>query len=291
MLDSTNVIRYLNSYIYRILYINNKKTKNVILISGSGRSGTTWLGDVINWNNDYRIIFEPFDPRKNKSVPTKLLRLYINPNYKDRNVFLFWNEVFYGKFRSLWSDRQNRRFFCSNRLVKEIRSNLHLKWLRENFPKIAIVYIIRDPVDVVYSRIEQGWDVNLEQIINQKELVSLHLRPFISEIQSASSLVSKHAFMWSIENYVSLKEMKVKDITLVEYEKLGQLKYVRNIFSKLGMEDIPNKSILSISSFTRGRGALKNNKEKFRQEYESEITRISSLFNIEALMKKFISND
>ena len=41
----------------------NYSPSNTVLIAGSGRSGTTWLSEILNYNNDYRSIFEPFYPR------------------------------------------------------------------------------------------------------------------------------------------------------------------------------------------------------------------------------------
>ena len=38
--------------------------RDTILLAGSGRSGTTWVSDIMNYDNEYRYIFEPFHPRK-----------------------------------------------------------------------------------------------------------------------------------------------------------------------------------------------------------------------------------
>ena len=37
---------------------------DVVLISGSGRSGTSWLANICNYKNDFRYIFEPLNPKK-----------------------------------------------------------------------------------------------------------------------------------------------------------------------------------------------------------------------------------
>ena len=50
-----------------------KDQKNVVFISGVGRSGTTWLTELINYNHRYRILFEPFHNKKVKIVQNFLL--------------------------------------------------------------------------------------------------------------------------------------------------------------------------------------------------------------------------
>jgi hypothetical protein len=35
----------------------------IVWVIGDGRSGTTWLMELINWRKTYREMFEPFHPR------------------------------------------------------------------------------------------------------------------------------------------------------------------------------------------------------------------------------------
>ncbi|MEM8863884.1 MAG: hypothetical protein AAGD96_36710, partial [Chloroflexota bacterium] len=45
-----------------------------IVLAGSGRSGTTWLGNIISANPNVGILFEPFDNRRVPDVlPLKLI--------------------------------------------------------------------------------------------------------------------------------------------------------------------------------------------------------------------------
>ena len=45
-------------------YIDAHNIKHTILIAGTGRSGTTWLSDTINYKNQFRYIFEPLHSNK-----------------------------------------------------------------------------------------------------------------------------------------------------------------------------------------------------------------------------------
>ena len=42
------------------LYLDtDKRLENTVLVAGSGRSGTTWLAQILNFRKEFRMIFEP----------------------------------------------------------------------------------------------------------------------------------------------------------------------------------------------------------------------------------------
>src|SRR5918993_801944 len=47
------------------LYVDLEKGdhRRSVFLAGSGRSGTTWLSEIINHRRGYRYVFEPFNPR------------------------------------------------------------------------------------------------------------------------------------------------------------------------------------------------------------------------------------
>ncbi len=60
---------------------------NTVWIIGDGRSGTTWLGDIINWKKNYREMFEPFHPNKVKSAKPYTLHQYMRVDDDSDNYF------------------------------------------------------------------------------------------------------------------------------------------------------------------------------------------------------------
>lgn len=40
------------------------RDENSVFLAGFGRSGTTWIFDIINYKNEYRYTFELFHPLK-----------------------------------------------------------------------------------------------------------------------------------------------------------------------------------------------------------------------------------
>ena len=99
----------------------NHDIKNTVLLAGVGRSGTTWLSDIINYNNAYRDMFEPF---YNDRVPMcKPLRnkLYLRRDEVNSKVEGISNKILSGKIRNSWCDSQNKRIFSTQRILKDIR--------------------------------------------------------------------------------------------------------------------------------------------------------------------------
>ena len=77
------------------------------LIAGSGRSGTTWILDVLTQVNGMRPIFEPLHPT---AVPAaaSFANQYIDPDRKMLELKQFLDGVFNGELHSLWTDYRIR---------------------------------------------------------------------------------------------------------------------------------------------------------------------------------------
>lgn len=213
--------------------------RDTTLVAGSGRSGTTWLSTLINHDNEYRFIFEPFHPAKVAPCEGFLRKQYLRPE-DDREMYLAAAEkILSGKVRSRWADRFNRKLVARKRLVKDIRANLLLGWLRHNFPGMPTVLLLRHPCAVADSRLRLGWRDNLDENMAQKQLVGDHLKPFESDILAAKDPFERSIFLWCIENYVPLRQPGSEKLHVVFYENLlaDPEKELSSVFDFLGEED------------------------------------------------------
>jgi hypothetical protein len=198
----------------------NFSLADTIILAGSGRSGTTWLGNIIAANPNMRILFEPFDPRRVPQVETLPLFAYARPN----GDYPQWAEavgpVLTGQVENEWINRQGgKRWWAGRRLVKTIRANLMLAWLDCTFyPKI--VFTTRHPAAVVLSRVKLGWDAHLDNFLSQPELVTDYLDPFVDVILAAKTPVQQHAAAWCIENFIPLQQMRAHNWIFCTYESL-----------------------------------------------------------------------
>ncbi len=103
----------------------NRDYRKAVFLAGVGRSGTTWISEVINYNNDYRYIFEPFHPHKVPICSHFRYRQYLEPNNTDPRFIAPTNSILSGRIRTRWSESLNHKTLCDRRLIKDIRAILH----------------------------------------------------------------------------------------------------------------------------------------------------------------------
>ena len=193
---------------------------NSVFLAGSGRSGTTWLSEIINHDNEYRYIFEPFYPDKVAVCKNFRRKQYLRPEDQRKEFLEPARAILSGRVRSLWTDRFNKKLLVRRRLIKDIRANLLLGWIRPNFPEMPLVLLLRHPCAVTDSRLALGWRDVLDDTLEQASLVEDFLAPFETEIRNAEGAFERSVFLWCIENYVPLKQLNKEDLLLIFYEDL-----------------------------------------------------------------------
>jgi hypothetical protein len=203
-----------------LFFDGDRNDKNSLLLAGSGRGGTTWVAEVINYRNDFRYIFEPFLNNKVKSCRHFAFRQYLRPENNEPQYLNPARRIFSGSIRSDWTDAFNKRFFCTKRLIKDIRVNLFLKWIRAHFPEMPIVFVLRHPCAVVTSRLHLGWNDNYADFLHQTQLIQDHLEPFVKPMTQAKTPFERHMFFWCVENYVPLQQLRRGDVHVMFYEDL-----------------------------------------------------------------------
>jgi len=229
-------------------FYDTKNINNTIIVAGVGRSGTTLLAETINYDNKFRLMFEPFHKYKMKTLSEMNYRLYISPLNNNEKLKEEYSKILSGDIRNKWVDQYNKKYFCVNRIIKEIRINQNLKWIKINFPEIPIVYIIRHPCAVTLSKLRLNWDDHLFEYIGQIELVNDHLKPYIDIINSAKTAYEKHLIMWCIENSIVLNSFKKEEIFIIFYEYLitDPVKSIKKLYKHLNL-NFNNKIIDTLS--------------------------------------------
>ena len=217
--------------------------RSSVFLAGSGRSGTTWVSAVINHRNDYRFVFEPFRPGRVRMMEAFRRRQYLRPGDRREEYLVPARTALTGGIRSLWTDRFNDKLVARRRLIKDIRANLLLGWIHENFPGMPIILLLRHPCAVVASQLALGWQEVLLETMEQEELVEDFLLPVEAEIRAARDPFERHLFSWCIENYVPLRQFGPGEIHLVFYESflLDPEHELRRLFSFLG-EDFDERA-------------------------------------------------
>lgn len=215
-----HVIDSLLSKLRNAFLVDAGDTRNTVILAGTGRSGTTWVENIINANNDYRVMFEPFYAGKIRLLDKWKYRQYLRVDDR-RDVFLSpASAILSGKIRDSWVDRFNTKWIANKRLIKDIRIMLILEWIRSNFPEIPIVLLMRHPCAVAVSKVKLGWETHLEEFLSQPELIEDYLAPYESHLRQPMGAFEKHVMLWCVENYIPLCHFKNGEILVVFYEDL-----------------------------------------------------------------------
>jgi hypothetical protein len=191
-----------------------------VFLAGTGRSGTTWLQELINHDNSFRIMFEPFNSRKVPLLREWNFRQYLRAENCDDKFLVPARKILRGSVRNRWMDAFNAKWVARKRLIKDIRANLFLQWMVTQFPHVPVILLLRHPCAVASSKLKLGWNTQLECFLDQDDLMEDFLEPFRDEMQAASEPFDKHIFLWCVENYVPLRQFSDGQVLVVFYEEL-----------------------------------------------------------------------
>jgi hypothetical protein len=201
----------------------NHDTAETVLLVGSGRSGSTWLSEVLVEAFACRMIFEPL---RRDRVPLSAgvpWGRYAEPGVMDPELEHVWGNILTGRVRCPWTDKFNAYRFPRRRLVKEIRATNTLPWLGARFPEVPTIYLLRHPVATAWSAAQLGWDPFLSEFLGQPLLMDGPLAPWrdvIARHSADADLFHRHVLRWCMENSVPIRQLAPGSVHVVFYENL-----------------------------------------------------------------------
>ena len=218
-----------------------------ILITGSHRSGTTWVGNIIRNLPRIYYLHEPLTPNSitRGLFNTEIWYKYYDPKKEYENIETILNELFSGSypFKAMFhfknslphTDYRNpngindgkidlkyfkwriNAYIDSKRLNKKeiiplIKDPIALtaaEWIHQKWNSKNVI-LIRHPAAFVSSLIRLNWRFNFENFTKQPDLIDRFLGPYRSQINNPpKDFISEASLIWTCITKI-----------IIEYQKL-----------------------------------------------------------------------
>jgi hypothetical protein len=201
-----------------------------ILISGSGRSGTTWIAEVLSSSISHTLVNEPL--KNSNSYNVQKIGFtgwgqFIPEEADWPEAFQFFTRLFTGR-------ELNPNYFTDGQpsintsiwVHKFIRTPFMLPWIVKNFQTKKPIHIIRNPYAVVASQLHHvgfGKDRIFDPTLHKKVPQFDYFDSFYQEWQpyfaQLESYPEKLALHWALENRYVLNHPRChNDWIIIYYE-------------------------------------------------------------------------
>jgi hypothetical protein len=241
------------------------QSSKAILVSGSHRSGTTWVGKMLCASPSIAYINEPFSPLTYQNYRGRCGAKFIHWNtyITNENESEFYShlkntlEFNYNFMGQLQSKKNLANFKLTIKeylqflgykyqhkipLLKDPLALFSIPWLVEKFD-INVIILIRHPAAFVSSIKRVGWQYNFAGLLEQPFLMKEHLSSFEEEINeyahTSKNIIDSASLIWKIMYYlVSKYQEKYQDWIYQRYEDIAKepIMEFKNLFQKLDLE-------------------------------------------------------
>lgn len=230
-----------------------------ILVTGMPRSGTTWVGRMINQVPYVRYIHEPFNISVSPchcGVRFDYWFFYLSSQnkkkYHDHLKHIIYPSYNWVGFANMIGETSRQRririlvnylqsYFSHRPLVKDPLAVFSAGSLADHF-NMDVVILIRHPAAVVNSYKMLKWGHPFSHFLKQPVLMEEHLQPFRSEIEDfvkkEQSIIDQIALLWKLVHHMIIryKEMYPRWFFL-QYEDLAPdpIEGYKKVFKELGL--------------------------------------------------------
>jgi Sulfotransferase family len=217
-----------------------------VLVTGSPRSGTTWVGQMLALSPDAGYIFEPFHPHSSAGISAAVFDqwyTYIDTDNANRYQGAIARTLgFSYDFRAELSMVASPRDFARmgrdaaqttfhrllhhRAIMKDPNAVFSSEWLARTF-SMDVVFTIRHPAAVVSSLLRLGWTTDFSQFTHQPRLIQAYLEPFAAELQAAVAHppepIDQATLLWRLVYHTALVFAEAHpDWSFVRHEDLAR---------------------------------------------------------------------
>lgn len=206
-----------------------------IVVFGTGRSGTTWLAEIIA-GAGCRFVFEPMHPVRVPDAGGFPFPHYLLPG-DDSPWAMFLARVVAGDVMNEFTLRENPDVIRP--VVKLIRANLMMEWLMDRFD-FHPVFMVRNPLAVVGSMKEQEWNVSADYVRHAMREVSARdgtYEGFDDLFEQPLNPIEAYAAYWANQTYVLKARGLLDRVHSVRFEELVRKpdQVITPLFQSIGL--------------------------------------------------------
>lgn len=285
----------INTLLVKSIFEFDVDISETLVVSGSTRSGSTWLAEIISASPDCAQIFEPISPTHVKEARRIGFGYdtYIKKGVNWPEAEKFMGRILEGKIITPWTTSQipiSKIPKIRNIIVKFVRANLMLDWLIERFPIRPPAVIVRHPCAIVASQQKKGWVPTLESLL--KNDFFLDYPGLKQDIMTLNRPEEVLAIRWCMRYYLPLKVLDKSRFVLVIYEDLVRqgVEEIRRLYDRwniaLTEQSInsiarPSKTAVSDSQIFQGKDPLAGWRSKLTQEEIRNIINVTRIFSLD----------
>jgi hypothetical protein len=224
-------LRYRCSPRYAYVDLHHHPDETIVVV-GSRRSGTTWVSELVNYQNEFRTIFEPFHPLHSSwsGATNSEWAKYVEPDWKDHELEQRCARLWAGRLRDAWTDKHNTKRVARRRIIKTVESTNLLPWMAARWPDLKLVYVLRHP----FATAESQLDVSFRDD-GLTDLRALRSRPRLIDgvyatlpdataarrfVEDSVDPFEQHVVRWCLENRIPLSTLDSDRLHVVTYEDL-----------------------------------------------------------------------
>jgi hypothetical protein len=269
-----------------------------VFVLGYGRSGTTWVSDIISRTLGGVLLFEPIHPQANRPIAEKYAFAALPAGAPAPDLASYFGALFAGEFAEPWLLRNHLPHALhlidpgfirqvvdevrGHRAVlgfKEIRFNLMVDWLATAYPRGKIVYLVRHPYAVISSILRRNfWEFgSFRGVFNRWNENGGHgFEPLAADPDHDRQL-ELMGVMWGTTHRIAQEQVRRQGIPVWRYEDLysDPFEQVRALLAYLGYTSFIHPALIFTPSVTNGNRTLHGYKDRtidLRQFWTSSFT-------------------
>lgn len=212
-----------------------------LFVIGEGRSGTTWLANLLNFDDHYRVLFEPF-LTENFRPAVEYQSEYPFPDNDDSTaVDRHIQKALRGDYISGFANVRFPKALYRGLLIKDISAQMIIDPICEAAPTMKKIMILRHPFAVAASKSKIfKWPTDPMSFLspdNPRRDEIVEFADLIQDVAASRDFILNQILLWCLSHRYAMSSRAMSSFALVFYEHLvaHAERELARIFSELGL--------------------------------------------------------